>query len=77
MREFTREDERKLRIVFDNLRREQFQRRHMRAECRWRVAGLAFSQQDAELNLVAAGMEARDESMVFLLSLGRARAGAE
>jgi hypothetical protein len=67
VREFTREDERKLRIVFDNPAPGAVSEKayesgvQMAASLAWH-----FSQQDAELNFVAAGMEAQDDVYGFL-----------
>jgi uncharacterized protein (DUF58 family) len=70
VREFTREDERKLRIVFDNPAPGMVSEKayesgvQMAASLAWH-----FSQQDAELNFSAAGMERRDDVYDFLAYL--------
>jgi uncharacterized protein (DUF58 family) len=70
VREFTREDERKLRIVFDNPAPGTVSDKayesgvQMAASLAWH-----FSQEDAELNFVAAGMGARDDVYDFLAYL--------
>lgn len=70
VREFTREDERKLRIVFDNPAPGTVSEKayesgvQMAASLAWH-----FSQEDAEMNFVAAGMEPRDDVYDFLAHL--------
>src|SRR3954467_6222890 len=70
VREFTREDERKLRIVFDNpasgtVSAQAYESGvQMAASLAWH-----FSQQDAELNFLGAGMESRDDVYDFLAYL--------
>jgi uncharacterized protein (DUF58 family) len=70
VREFTREDERKLRIVFDNPAPGAVSEKAYESGVRM-AASLAwhFSQQDAELNFAAAGMEPRDDVYDFLAYL--------
>src|SRR5207248_3022681 len=76
VREFTREDERMLRIVIDNPAPGAVSEKayesgvQMAASLAWH-----FSQQDAELNFAAAGMEPRDGVYDFLSYL--ALVGAE
>src|SRR3954449_13120027 len=70
VREFTREDERKLRIVFDNPASGTVSDRayesgvQMAASLAWH-----FSQQDAELNFAAAGIEDSEDVYDFLAYL--------
>jgi len=70
VREFTREDERKLRIVFDNpasgtVSAQAYESGvQMAASLAWH-----FSQQDAELNFAAAGMEDSEDVYDFLAYL--------
>jgi uncharacterized protein (DUF58 family) len=70
VREFTREDERKLRIVFDNPAPGAVSDKayesgvQMAASLAWH-----FSQEDAELNLTAAGMEPCEDVYDFLAYL--------
>jgi hypothetical protein len=70
VREFTREDERKLRIVFDNPAPGMVSEKayesgvQMAASLAWH-----FSQQEAELNFIAAGREPRDDVYDFLAYL--------
>src|SRR5882724_810786 len=70
VREFTREDERKLRIVFDNPAPGSVSEKayesgvQMAASLAWH-----FSQEAAELNFVVAGMEPRDDVYDFLAYL--------
>lgn len=70
VREFTREDERKLRIIFDNPAAGSVSERayesgvQMAASLAWH-----FSQQDAELNFAAAGLKASDDVYDFLAYL--------
>ena len=64
VREFTREDERKLRIIFDNPAEGSVSEKayesgvQMAASLAWH-----FSQQDAELNFLGHGMEPRDDTL--------------
>ena len=70
VREFTREDERKLRIVFDNPAPGTVSGKayesgvQMAASLAWH-----FSQQDAELNFLASGMDPGDDVYDFLAYL--------
>jgi uncharacterized protein (DUF58 family) len=70
VREFTREDERKLRIVFDNPAAGAVSERAYESGVRM-AASLAwhFSQQDAELNFAAAGLGESEDVYDFLAYL--------
>jgi len=67
VREFSREDERKLRIIFDNplpgaLNPNQYERAvHLAASLGWH-----FSQEDVEISFAAAGLEPTTDVFAFL-----------